>query len=170
MSTILGLDPGDRYCGIVELDHKGNIIANSTHEPRYAIQYLKAWCGVAALDVGNFMIIEEFGLYPGKMKFKAHDTLLIVETIGVAKYLADQHRIPYRMVRPADATTFFKGRVEPKLGTKHELSAWRVAEWWRLFKLEDSNANNSTDSIDDTSDDTDSDRHDNTEAGVDGDL
>jgi hypothetical protein len=133
---LLGIDPGDVHCGVVELNRDdGSLLSQRTLAPDELVDWFELWASIASHSDQHVVVIESFSLYPGKMKVKAHDTLKVVEMIGVIKYASKRWGVRCETIRPADAARFFKERPElPELKTRHEVSAWKVAEWWRLFR------------------------------------
>ncbi len=138
---IVGIDPGDKHTGIVSLDAKTGALRGFQ-----TITYDETVAGVEAFnrihmqnDDRLFACMEVFQLYPGRQgQAQAWSSFPIVELIGIIKYLCKSYGIPLQMGRPPDINRFMKHRSLPgqipKSGLgKHQVSAYRLAEYYRIM-------------------------------------
>jgi hypothetical protein len=131
---IIGIDPGDVFNGWVLMNDVGVILESGTVSP---VEMEELAMRIRS-GHPRILVVEEFRLYAGRAPFKNHDTLRIVEVIGALKYQVRMTAalgvpVAIEMIPPSMSVPFFRHRDVPKL-PRHELSAWKVAEWYRLFR------------------------------------
>ncbi len=135
--TLIAVDPGEVNNGCIMMSPRDGKIYRSFTRTVSNLLFASEVEDILNDDPQMIMCVEEFVLYPGKAKFKGHSKFETVEVIGMLRYIAVKHNIPFYMVKTSHAVAFFKGKDTPsQLATAHEVSAWKVGEWFRKFQIE----------------------------------
>jgi hypothetical protein len=140
MSTLVAIDPGDKYTGFVELpDDELDLFSADTFNPEQTVARLELLLPIQEPRLVSRVVVERFQLYPNRVRFKAWSGLEVIELIGVIKYLCKKANVPCLMVAPPDVNAFWRNReidptIKKKLGTKHEVSAYRLGEYARVLR------------------------------------
>ncbi len=130
---IVGIDPGDEYCGWVVAELKsGKILEHSTLHPQTLLDRVT---NIVADGPEQYVwTIEEFQP-SGVIQKRMGKNLRVVEVIGALKHiLKDQAAM---MVTPAQHVQFYKKNPQfiPQEIKDHERSAAEVLQYVRMFKL-----------------------------------
>lgn len=117
---VLAFDPG-QTTGYAVLSTDGEYQVLGSFAEWYLVDALM---GSYEPDV---VVIEQFRLYPYAARSKVWSDFPTVEVIGVIKYLAERHSIPFVMQSAADVKVINLVYTKQKKGDRHAYSALRHA-------------------------------------------
>lgn len=144
----LALDPGEKHTGWALFEDDAddwNLVASGEWGPNEAIREIEEWVFPRDRTTGeitkpdlDYVVIEEFRLYPWKSQEQGFSEMLTCQMIGVIKYICNKAKMPFKeqgasIKKPTRAICKAKG-VRRLTGTGNHAADAQLHGWYHILK------------------------------------